>query len=91
MKPEILPRLICGREGKMITIIGILAGVAIIVGLIAAMGKMSEQGVDINDHFCCGSCSTCSSVQKGESCEHYDDLKNFHVDPADLKHAEEER
>lgn len=71
------------------TVIGIIAGVAIIVGLLAAMGKMSEQGVDINDHFCCGNCSTCDSSKKGESCDQYGDLKDFHIDKAHLKHAEE--
>ncbi|MDD7409116.1 MAG: hypothetical protein SOV71_08145 [Anaerovoracaceae bacterium] len=71
----------------MIQIIGIIVGVLIIVGLLAAMGKMSEQGVDINSHFCCGNCNTCASDEKGAACEYYDDLEDFHVDPAKLNHA----
>lgn len=62
------------------TITGILVGIAIIAGLIFAMGKMSVQGVDINDHFCCGSCSDCSSETTGESCAHYSDLEELHLD-----------
>ena len=64
------------------TILGILIGIAIIAGLIFAMGKMSEQGVDINDHFCCGhgSCSECSvSNDQAESCTYYDDLQQLHL------------
>jgi len=61
------------------TIIGIIVGVAIVAGLIFAMGKMSEQGVDINDHFCCGSCSDCGSETTGESCTYYGDLEQLHI------------
>ncbi len=60
------------------TLIGILVGIAIIAGLIIAMGKMSEQGVNINDHFCCGSCSDCSSQTADESCTHYKELEQLH-------------
>lgn len=60
------------------TIIGIIIGILIIAGLILAMGKMSEQGVNINDHFCCGSCSDCSSESTGESCSYYSDLEKLH-------------
>ena len=59
--------------------IGILIGIAIIAGLIFAMGRMSEQGVNINDHFCCGSCSDCGSEITGESCAHYSDLESLHL------------
>ena len=59
------------------TIIGILVGIALIAGLILAMGKMSEQGIDINDHFCRGNCSDCSSGTAGDSCTQYPDLEKL--------------
>ncbi len=62
------------------TLTGILAGIAIIAGLIAAMGKMSSHGVDINDHFCCGSCSDCSSETTEESCTHYSELEKLRLE-----------
>ena len=61
------------------TVIGMLVGIAIIVGLILAMGKMSEQGIDINDHFCRGNCSDCSSETTGGSCTHYTDLEKLQL------------
>ena len=61
------------------TIIGIFIGVAIVAGLILAMGKMSEQGVDINNHFCCGSCNDCSNETTGESCVNFTDLEKLHL------------
>lgn len=61
------------------TVVGIIIGVAIVAGLLIAMGKMSEQGVDINTHFCCGHCNTCDSQVKGEECSQYDDLKKLHL------------
>ena len=61
------------------TVIGMLVGIAIIAGLIIAMGKMSEQGIDINDHFCRGNCSDCGSETTGESCTHYLDLEKLHL------------
>ncbi len=40
-------------------IIGTVIAAAIILGLIVLMGKMSEQGSDINKNFCTGNCSDC--------------------------------
>lgn len=63
-------------------IIGIIVGIAIIAGLLLAMGKMSEQGVDINDQFGCadGGCSSCSAgAESAESCTHYRDLEQLHL------------
>ena len=68
-------------------VIGIIAGIAMIVGLILAMGKMSEQGIDINDHFCCGSCSDCSSETAGDSCIHYTDLETLHLESSRKRDA----
>lgn len=61
------------------TIIGIIVGIAIIAGLIIAMGKMSEQGVDINNHFCCGSCNDCLETSD-ESCTHYTALEQLRTE-----------
>lgn len=43
----------------LMQIIGTVIAVAIILGLIILMGKMSEKGVDINRQFCTGNCSEC--------------------------------
>ena len=61
------------------TIIGILVGIALIAGLILAMGKMSEQGIDINDHFCRGNCNDCSNDSAGNSCTQFSDLEKLHL------------
>ena len=61
------------------TIIGIIVGIAIIAGLIIAMGKMSEQGVDINNHFCCGSCSDCGETAE-EACTRYTELEQLRLE-----------
>jgi hypothetical protein len=53
----------------MITnVIGIIIGVCIIVGLVAAMGKMSSMGVDINENFCDGDCNSCSADKSADTC-----------------------
>ncbi len=58
-------------------IIGLLLGGAIIVGLIAAMGIMSRQGVEINDQFRCGDgCEGCST--NPTSCGQFEELRDFH-------------
>ena len=47
-------------------IIGILIGVAIIVGLVAAMAKMSDHGVDANG--CSGNCKQCGVPSELRDC-----------------------
>lgn len=50
----------------MTNIIGIFVGVAVVAGLLFAMAKMSDQGVDANG--CGGSCSSCGTSQNCRSC-----------------------
>lgn len=47
---------------------GILIGVALIAGLVAAMGKMSTMGVDANKNFCDGDCKSCKAELEEELC-----------------------
>ena len=56
----------------LMQIIGIIIAAAIILGLIVLMGKMSEQGVDVNKQFCTGNCSDCGlsdGLDLPEKCE----------------------
>ncbi len=64
-------------------IISILIGLAIIAGLILAMGKMSNYGVEINDNFRCGDCLSCGEKNPNDprTCVQYRELSELHLDP----------
>lgn len=64
-------------------IIGIIVGIAIVAGLIIAMGKMSEHGVEINDNFRCGDCLSCGDQDPANpvTCIHFKELSELHLDP----------
>ena len=53
----------------LMQIAGTFIAVAFILGLIILMGKMSEQGVDINKQFCTGDCSDCGLSEAAEELE----------------------
>lgn len=60
-------------KNGMTDFIGILIGVVLIAGLIFAMGKMSEMGVDANHNFCDGDCKSCKSELEEELCKRRDE------------------
>lgn len=57
------------------SVAGVLIGMAIVVGLVLLMGKLSTMGVDINDQFCRGDCSSCGKEPGAEQdCGQFRDL-----------------
>lgn len=57
------------------SIVGVLIGMAIVVGLVLLMGKLSTMGVEINDQFCRGDCSSCGKEPGSEQeCGQFRDL-----------------
>ncbi len=66
-------------------LLGIIIGAAIIVGLIALMGRLSDE-VPINDQFRCGDCLSGCADGDPESCAH---IKNLNEALAKMEAAKQ--